>query len=250
MDNPPGLLKKSAIVLILAISSKMSIGQVLIHGTVYDRSQFFALPGVSVMGTSGAGTATDSMGNYHIRLPAGDSIYFSYQGKFTGKFPVKDIDPDIPLNMSLQVTIDSLPQVVVRPRAYRADSLENRREYEKIFNYGGPDYLQSTSTPRGGGVGLGFDFDMLFEGRRNRRMLAFQRRLVEEEQDKYVDHRFNKSLVKRITDLQPPALDTFMRWYRPSYELIQNCENDYEYYRYIQQWGISFSEIWKKEHSN
>jgi hypothetical protein len=182
------------------------------------------------MGTSGAGTATDSSGHYSIRLSSGDSIYFSYLGRNTAKFPVKGIPPGQEFDMSLQVAIDSLPSVYVRPKDYHMDSLENREEYRKIFDYGGPDYIDNMKVGKGGrmGMGVGLDFDMLFQGRQIRRMEAFQRRLVEEERDKYVDHRFTKSLVKRITGLQPPALDTFMRQYRPSYEFIQHCENDYE----------------------
>jgi len=223
-------------------------GQVVVTGTVYDHSQFFALPGVSVMATSGIGTSTDSVGHYRIRLHKEDSIYFSYQGRETARFPIKSIDVNMPLNMSLMVTVDSLPQVVVRPREYRYDSMENRREYAKIFGYGGPDYLQGTSSPRSGGVGVGIDFDQLFNGRKNRRMLAFQRRLVEEEQDKYVDHRFNKALVRKITGLQTPALDTFMRLYRPSYDEILSFENDYDYYSHIRDWGLAFSQQWRREH--
>lgn len=225
------------------------IGQVEIEGTVYDRSQRFALRGVSVMGVSGTGTVTDSTGHYHIRLSPRDSIYFSYLGRATGKIPVKDIAPGFPLNMSIQVAIDSLPTAYVRQRNYHSDSLENRREYQKIFDYG-ENYLTDAGTGRSGGVGIGIDFDMLLNPGKNRRMLAFQRRLIEEEQDKYVDYRFKKTLVKRITGLQSPALDTFMRLYRPSYALVQSFETDYEFYEYIRDWGQVFSEAWKRDHVN
>ncbi len=217
-------------------------GQVEIRGTVYDRSQYFAMPGVSVLGTSGAGTMTDSTGHYSIKLPPGDSIYFSYLGKFTTRFAVKRLAPGEPLNMSLAVSVDSLPLVVIRPKAYRYDSLENRDEYRRVFDY------QPESIVSGGNGGVGFNLDMLFNARRNRQMLALQRRLEEEERDKYVDYRFNKTLVKKITGLQRPALDVFMRVYRPTYEFIRNCENDYEFYKYIKDCGSYFSQMWKDEH--
>jgi hypothetical protein len=185
----------------LALISQGALGQVEVRGTVYDRSQLFAMPGVSVLGTSGGGTMTDSNGHYSIRANPGDSIYF-----------------------------------------YRYDSSENREEYRRVFDYQ-PDGIIGGAS---GGVGL--NLDMLFSARKNRQMLALQRRLIEEEQDKYVDHRFNKTLVKKITGLQRPALDTFMRIYRPSYEFIQNCENDYEFYKYIKDCGLYFSRIWKEEH--
>ena len=78
--------------------------------------------------------------------------------------------------------------------------------------------------------------------------MSLQRRLVEEEQDKYVDYRFNKTLVRRITGLQKPALDIFMRQYRPSYEFIRNCENDYEFYKYIKDCGDHFQRMLREEH--
>ena len=226
----------------LALFSQETLGQVEVKGTVYDRSQNFAMPGVSVLGTSGAGTMTDSNGHYSIKLPSTDSIYFSYLGKFTTKFSVKRIAPGYPLNMSLAVNVDSLPLVVVRPKLYRYDSAENREEYRRVFEYN-PDYIVG-----GENGGVGFNLDMLFSARKNRRMLAFQRRLVEEEQDKYVDHRFNKTLVKKITGLKSPALEAFMRTYRPSYDFIQHCENDYEFYKYIKDCGLYFSQLWKDEH--
>jgi hypothetical protein len=246
--HTPKLLQNSLFAMLLALTGPIAIGQVQIKGTVYDRTQQFAMPGVSVMGTSGAGTVTDSAGHYSIRLPSADSIYFSYLGRSTAKFPIKGLSPDQPFDMSLQVAVDSLPSVYVRPKDYHLDSLENREEYRKIFEYGGPAYLDNMKAGKRGGMGVGIDFDMLFQGRQIRRMEAFQRRLEEEERDKYVDHRFTRSLVKRITGLQSPALDTFMRQYRPSYEFIQHCENEYEYYKYISDWGKYFGELWKRDH--
>jgi hypothetical protein len=228
--------------LVLGLFSLTAHAQVVVRGTVYDQSQLFAMPGVSVMGTSGQGTTTDSMGRYKIKLSLEDSIFFSYLGRRTVNYPVKRIARDYPLDMSLAVRVDSLPLVVVRPKPYRYDSAENRDEYRKIFEYQ-PDYVVG-----GENGGVGFNLDMLFNARKNRQTLSLQRRLLEEEQDKYVDYRFNKNLVRRITGLQRPAIDTFMRLYRPSYQFIRNCENDYEFYKYIRDCGIYFLAMWKQEH--
>ncbi len=111
--------------------------------------------------------------------------------------------------------------------------MENRDEYRKVFDYE-PDYFGTGQ----GGVGL--NLDMLFGARRNRQMLALKRRLVEEEEDKYVDFRFNRTLIHRITGLQRPALDSFMRMYRPTYDFIKSCENDYEFYKYIKDCSVYF----------
>ncbi len=142
-------------------AGKGGSGQILIEGTVYDGSQRIGLPGVSVMGSSGVGTATDSMGHYHIRLPSGDSIYFSYLGRFTARFPVKLVNADQPFDMSLDVAPESLPEVFVQSRNYLMDSLATRRDYKKIFDYEA-DYLTNMKSPmRGRGIGVGLDLDML-----------------------------------------------------------------------------------------
>ena len=245
--NLPKLLPGYIAAFALVLVGRVAFGQVEIKGTVYDRSQLYALPGVSVMGVSGAGTMTDSLGRYSIRLPAGDSIYFSYLGKFTTKFAVKGLAPGYPFDMSLQVWVDTLPTVLVRPRDYHQDSLANREEYRNVFDYS-PHYLQNMKMERRGGMGVGINLDMLFDARSNRRMLALQDRLEWEEKDKYIDHRFTRALVRRITGLEPPALDTFMRQYRPSYETLKSFETDYEYYRYILDWSQFFERIWKREH--
>jgi hypothetical protein len=243
------IFQKNILVVAMTLSSYLAIGQIEVRGTVYERTQIYPMPGVSVISTSGAGTITDSLGRYTIRIHPGDSLYFSYLGKPTLKFPAREIPTDWPFDMSLEVDIQSLPTVLVWPRVYRQDSLENRLEYQKIFEYGNT-YINGMKMTRNGGMGVGVDFDMLFDGAKSRRIMAFQQRLIKEEQDKYIDHRFTKALVKKLTNLLPPALDTFMRLYRPDYDFLQSFENDYSYYKYIYDSGNAFSEIWKKEHGD
>jgi len=233
-------LKQALPILLVAftLACNGAFGQLEVHGTVYDRSRYFAMPGVSVMSTAGQGTMTDSTGQYRLRVARKDSIFFSYLGKATVKFPIRSIDPNSPMDISLAVAIDSLPLVVVRPKAYRYDSMENRDEYRKIFDYE-PDYVGQ------GQGGASINLDMLFGARRNRQMLALKTRLIEEEQDKYVDYRFNRTLVRRITGLDRPALDLFMRMYRPTYDYIKGCENDYEFYKYIKDCAAYFRRTYK-----
>jgi len=241
------LQKRSLLTAILGVAVQTVIGQVQINGTVYDKSLRYAMRGVSVMGASGAGTTTDSLGHYHIKLTVEDSIYFSYLGRATMKFPVKDIPAGYPFDMSLEIAIDSLPTFFVQSSNYHLDSLETRREYKKIFDYEA-NYVDNMKANRRGGLGIGLDLDLLLDGAKNRRMLAFQDRLQWEEKEKYVDHRFTRAIVKRVTGLESPALDTFMRQYRPSYELIQSCETEYEFYKYILEWSKFFEKDWKTTH--
>jgi hypothetical protein len=231
------------LLLLLVLLCRTAIAQVVIKGTVYDKQARYGIPHVSVLSSSGIGTATDTLGHYTIKVPGDDSIYFSYLGKISSKFPVKQLMPDQPFDISLPVSVDILPSVTVRQPSYRMDSLANRAEYKKVFNYD-PDY---GSAP-GSGFGLGISFDLIFNARKFKRMEAFRARLEREERDKYVDHRFAKALVKRITYLTSPALDSFMVEYRPSYDILKSFETDYDYYSYIKSCSYSFVSQWKIDH--
>jgi hypothetical protein len=209
--------------------------QLKVSGRVFDISKSIPLPAVSVLTTSGKGTVTDSLGYYTIEVNERDSIYFSYLNKPTTRFPIKAIPNFYSFDISLHVPVSELPVVKVQLPNYRRDSLQNRRDYAKVFNYKKPG-ISATSSPLGsGGAGVGLDlaeFINIFRFRHNRRMLAFQKRLVQEEIDKFIDHRFTKATVRKVTGLAGDSLTTFMKIYRPSYEFTQ-LSTDYEFLEYI-----------------
>ena len=187
---------------------------------------------VSVLSTSGRGTQTNSDGYYEIDVSAKDSIWFSYLGKPTVKFPVLKISNPAEFDISLHVNVPILKEVKIRPRYYRQDSIQNRLDYAKVFNYQKPKLR-----PQVTGFGVGFDLNEIanmFRFKRNRSMAAFQQRLLLQEQEKFIDHRFNKPLVRRLTQLEGKALDSFMLVFRPSY-LFALSSGDYEFQRYIKE---------------
>src|SRR5204862_7593737 len=102
------------------------------------------------------------------------------------------------------------------------------------FNYPKPKLRTVSPEFR---AGVGFDLDEIinmFRFRRNRNMLSFQKRLLQEEHEKFIDHRFTKALVRRLTNLDGNALDSFMLVFRPSYAFTQ-IANDYDFQTYIKQ---------------
>ncbi|GGB10239.1 carboxypeptidase-like regulatory domain-containing protein [Puia dinghuensis] len=218
----------------LLFCSKARGQEVTIHGTVFNMYRTKPLDGVSVMSTMGRGTATDSNGNYAITVSIKDSLYFSYLGRETAKFPISNINSLNGFDIALHVDPVTLKEVKVMPRNYHYDSLQNRQDYAKIFNYKKPGFkLNSTTGQDGGGVGV--DLNQLiemFDRAKTRRTLAFQRRLEDEEREKYVDYRFNRSTVLKITHLEGDELDSFMARYRPSYDFCHRA-TDYDLLDYI-----------------
>jgi hypothetical protein len=220
--------------LFILLSTPLLSQEYTVKGFVLDSSRNYPMEAVSVQTTSGRGTITNADGFYQIRVYETDSIWFSYLGKSTQKFPVLRIANPLQFDVSLQVNVPILREVKIRPRNYRQDSIQNRLDYAKIFDYRKPRLTPVTPQY---GVGMGFDLQELinmFRFRRNRSMLAFQERLLLEEEDKYIDFRFNKALVRRLTLLEPPALDSFLRVFRPSYDFTKNAD-DYQFRLYIKQ---------------
>lgn len=208
--------------------------QYKISGTVYDSSRNYPMEAVSVLSSSGKGTITNSQGLYVIDVSEKDSIWFSYLNKSTQKFPVLKILNPQAFDISIQINIPVLKEVKILPRDYKRDSIQNRIDYAKIFNYQKPRL--KTVTPAFG-AGVGFDLDEIinmFRFRRNKSMASFQRRLLQDERDKFVDHRFSKALVRKLTLLDGTRLDSFMRVFRPSYAFSQ-LTNDYDFQLYIKR---------------
>ena len=210
-----------------------------IRGTVYDSSRNYPLEAVSVLSSAGRGSVTNSDGMYEITVAEADSIWFSYLGKPTMKFPVAKITNTLQFDISLHISIPTLKEVKVKPRNYRADSLQNREDYAKIFNYQKPRL--KTVTPQYG-AGVGFDLDEIinmFRFKRNRSIAGFQKRLLQQEEDKFIDYRYSKALVRRLTLLTGNELDSFMRIYRPSY-IFTKFASDYDFQSWIKQAYVRF----------
>lgn len=218
------------IILIINISLNVN-SQIWLSGKVYDSTRMVTIPAVKVMTKKGSVTFTDSIGRYGLNVENDDSITFTYRGKSTNYFPVKQINYPAGFDVSLQVIVQdryqTLKEVVVVGKSYREDSIENRERYRKIFEYG-PGGLQITSSgylDPGSLIGS-------FNFRKNKVMLSFQNRLILEEQEKYIDSRFTKPLVRQITGLNERDLERFMKLWRPSYELVA-FSKEYQFHQYI-----------------
>lgn len=222
--------------------------KVTVSGTVYDITKKTTIEAVSVISTSGKGTSTDSLGRYSITVNENDSIYFSYLNKPTPKYPVSSISNTAGFDISILKRVSELPYVFIKQRNYKYDSTKNREDYAKIFNFRKPG-LSSSMNPTPGSLGVGLDLDELinmFRFKRNKSMLAFQARLLKQEEDKFIDHRFSKSLVKTLTRLNPPDLDSFMNEYRPTYEMAKTL-NELEFGQFIVDAFKYYSSVKKRK---
>lgn len=201
--------------------------QFMISGTVFDSSKINYVENVRVVSTGGMFAITDSLGAYSVMANENDSLTFYYNNKPTQKFIVRSIPDPAHFNISIHINIKGkyrvLNEVVVFSKSYKQDSLENRQTYADVYEYKKPGL--STSVTPGGGVGADVnELINIFRFKRNKRLRAFQQRLELQEQEKYIDYRFNKLLVKRITGLTGIYLDSFLVWYRPTYDFVTESD--------------------------
>ncbi len=212
--------------------------KVELKGTVYDYFNHQPLYGVVVYSNTSSPQLTDTAGKFTIHTTMQDSVWFSYFSKNTKKYPVDTIRNKQNFEIALYVDVAWLPGIKVNTRSYKEDSLQNRNDYAKIFNFRKPGIsIVSPSPSYTPGFAVGFDLDELiniFRFRRNNQLTTFQQRLIREEQDKYIDHRFTENLVEDLTGIDKKYLMNFMEYCRPEYYFLLS-KNDLEFGYYIQQ---------------
>ncbi|HEX4956630.1 MAG TPA: hypothetical protein VFV46_00515 [Lacibacter sp.] len=247
-------MKSFLLYLFLLVLSCQATAQVQLSGTVYDSTKRNLVEGVQVICTCGTMSFTDSVGSYTIFVGEKDSVFFFFRNKPTQMFPVASIKTpeqfDISINLFVPGRYKQLKEIIVYGKTRWQDSIENRVQYDKIFNYDRGGIRLSNTAPESG-FGAGIDLNALvdvFRFRRNRSMLRFQQRLIKEEQDRYIDYRFNKTIVQKLTTLREgPSLEQFMKEYRPEYELLTQIL-DIELYMYIQAAARDYmnKNLWRK----
>ena len=240
LSQPIVILLRSSLKIILLflffLSPLFSLkAQMTVSGIVFDVTKRNFVENVKVESTGGKQTLTDSMGRYHITVSEKDSLSFIYNDKPTQKFAVKGIADMNQFDISLQVQVKSrystLKEVVVIAKSYREDSMENRRVYAEYYDFRKPTVRTSISPDGAVGADVNEIINM-FRFKRNRQLKAFRARLEQQEQDKFVDYRFNKTFVKRATRLEGAQLDSFLVRYRPSYEFASTAD-EVTFHRYV-----------------
>jgi hypothetical protein len=191
------------------------------------------MPLVTVQSSGGKIAVSDAAGKYEINVSDKDSIWFSYLNKPTMKYPVATIKTPLQFDIALHVPVTVLKEVKVKPRDYKQDSIQNRIDYAKAFDWQKPKIRATLGS--GPGSAIGFDLQeiiRMFQFRKNKSWSSFQKRLENEEKEKFIDYRLNKALVLRLTGLNGSARDSFMIRCRPNYEFCLMA-SDYEFQLFI-----------------
>ncbi|PZP49486.1 MAG: hypothetical protein DI598_07715 [Pseudopedobacter saltans] len=145
-------------------------------------------------------------------------------------------------------TANKLNPITIQTNKYRADSISNREYYKKAFNYKSPkinmgdNKWDRTIIVAGKKIALDpqkslslLDIDALIEvvhSKKKKQKIQLQKRLVDQEKDKYVRQIFTPALVEKYSNIHnEDSINIFINRYAPGYGEIQTMnELDLGYY--------------------
>ncbi len=206
--------------ILLFFLSFQAHSQRLITGTVTDSIHGVPLyPATVINSTSGRAVYTDSSGNYRIMAKSHDELQYRYLGFYPKKYTVPaGLTPlihDVVL-ISKRIKLKTLEVQALTP--YQQDSVA------RIKTFG--HYLSLPVVPLFGGPTSGIGVSMhpiTYFSTGERRKRRFHKRYKQYEKDAFVDSRYTRELVHRLTGMTGDSLRIFMYQVRPDYSFTRHA---------------------------
>src|SRR6185437_5810983 len=163
-------------------------------------------------------------GSYRIQAAPGDHISFSSVGYKADTLTVTASLLTANCPIYLDIRAQTLQSVRVGEFSnYQLDSMDRRKEYAWVYDH---ENTPKVARDRQGADGVGVTFNVFRNtGSAAKQRIRLEKRLEKEEEDYYVDSRYNKDYVTKITHLKGDSLKEFMTRYRPSYDYCRKAAN-------------------------
>jgi hypothetical protein len=208
--------------ILLLLSSLTGWTQQFLTGKVRKKESTELLVSVSIRNISQQKyDLSEENGSYRIQAAPGDRVVFSYVGYISDTVPITQalLSGDYPVYLELR------PQTLQTVRVgqlsnYQLDSMARRQEYSWIYDHGEQKLVEKERHGDGVGVNLAIFRNASTIDKQRERL---KKRLLKEEEDDYVDFRYSRDYVSRLTHLTGDSLSKFMASYRPSYEYCRKA---------------------------
>lgn len=227
------VLMKYLVLMIIVFSGFAAFGQ-KISGMVMDKSTREPIVG-ALVSAGNATVRTDKVGEFEIDVPHPvDSLKIDAFAYKTQLIAIGKANEFVTINLEPKIT--NLNEVTIYgDKSFKKDSLANRQDFAKQFNYKGPRVIDAFTNGRSYGPGELFSVNLLLLAealtKKSTPEYKFNKVLVRDEHEQYVDEHFNRGNVSRITNLQGDTLLTFLVKYRPAYEFVlKSTDYDMEVY--------------------
>jgi hypothetical protein len=215
------------LVCILFFAGNHNVFALVMKGKVYDMKTNQPIPNVNVVNTfTETGMTTDSSGTFTINAEKGHLIEFRRIGYKIVRVRIEAVT--LPYySIAMKEGAFDIEEIQITGKNYRTDSIENRETYKWAIEHYKLEGLDVIQHP----------FDAL--SKRNRQIWAFQKRYDYFEKEKFVDYVFNAKLINKITKIDSADMETYRRYYRPSYEQVK-AWTEYEFLEYIKRTATAF----------
>lgn len=194
-----------------------------IGGTVYKKNYTDKIAQVQVTNISKKlNTITDNFGVFHIQVAKGDTLLFR-KPDFTPEYFV--ISGAYDINVYMQ-PVYVLNEVTVKEQSKKQELNDVLNQYRKQGTYadGKPKALSFLASPITG----------MYElfGKNPGRARRFKEYSRNELEHLEISKKYNKSVIKKLTNLPDNEIEDFMNAFSPSYEIVKDW-NEYDVITYI-----------------
>lgn len=227
----------SGIILIASLACGNTFAQEKdIEGIVFNKDTQYRLNRVTIKNiNTGTTLFNNTKGEFKIKVNSGDKVVANLEGYKPDTIIYKNQSAII---FYLQRLAIPLAEVVVKDSLLSAKKQyeEIKKQFNSLNRIGNNRDVTSFSNG-----GIGFSIDAIWsavskEGKNARRLQEIMER---DYRNNFIDQRFSKQLVKRVTGLQDDKLLLFMIKYRPSYFFIIGA-SEYDLVSYIKMAYIRF----------
>lgn len=211
-------------VVFLLLSAFEGRSQQFLTGKIFRKSSTEALVSVSIHNiTAQRYDLSEENGSYRIQVAPGDHVSFSSVGYIADTVTVTAAMLTADFPVYLEVRAQTLKAVRVGEFSnYQLDSMDRRKEYSWVYDHGNTPRMEHNRQGDGVGVTLNIFRNASAKEKQRERL---EKRLAKEEEEYYIDSRYNKDNVTKYTHLKGDSLQQFMQKYRPSYEYCRKAAN-------------------------
>jgi hypothetical protein len=197
----------------------------IVKGVIFKKNSPERISQARIMNLKSRTTATsDELGSFRIQAAKGDTIEIKKPDYSTEKRVITD-ETDLSINLQPIITLN---QVNIKDVSKKEELQFTMDQYKRNGQYYTlhPSAWSVMSSPLTG----------LYElfGKAPANAKRFQAYSKEEMERVAINKRYNRALVKKITDIPEGEMDAFMLAFTPSYEAIREW-SDYDIIKYIQK---------------